>query len=175
MRAKSVANTRRGMSLIELIGVMAAGAVLVSVAIATIVALFRNDRRFAARVDGQAALSELADQLRTDVHAAAQATWDAAAGTLRLTGTSGDLVEYAMKPGRCERRESAAGEDELRLAGAYLLPPRTAWAGTVDRRRAHDLVHVGMTWPQPGARPDARRQQTEVVAIVGRDSDLLYP
>lgn len=175
MRGVTFPNARRGMSLIELVGVMAAGAVLVSVAIATLVALLRSDRRFAARLDGQQSLTELADQLRTDVHAAAEATWDDAAGTLRLTGANGDRVEYALRPARCERREAPAGEDEWRLASAYRMPSRTAWAVTVDRRREHELVRVELSTRRPDSRSDAKRQQSEVVAVVGRDRELLYP
>jgi hypothetical protein len=163
------------MSLIELIGVMAAGAVLVSVAVVTLASLLRNDRRFAARLDGQRSLTELADQLRTDVHAAAEATWDAAAGTLRLTAADGDRVEYAMRPARCVRRESQAGDDEWRLAGVYRTPARTEWSATVERLRERSLVRVELSWPRPGTRSDAKRQQSEIIAIVGRDAELLYP
>jgi hypothetical protein len=139
------------------------------------VALFRNDRRFSGRLDGQQSLTELADRLRADVHAAAEATWDDATSTLRLVSAGGDRIEYALKPGNCERREAQAGEDERRLAGVYRMPARTEWTVSVDRQREHALVRVGFSSPRPGARPEAKRQHSEVVAVVGRDGDLLSP
>jgi hypothetical protein len=164
-----------GITLVELLAVMAAGSVLVSVAITTFVALVRNDRRFTERLDAQQSQTELCDRLRRDVHAATEAAWDEATATLRLESVGGESVEYAFTPGRCERREVSSDEGERRLAGAYRLLPRTESSVSVSESAGHVLVRVGLAAPTPGARENAARRRTEVAAVVGRDFELLYP
>ena len=175
MRPCPIPSRTRGISLVETVAVMAAGAVLMSVAIAMYVAVIRSDRKFAVRLDAQQSLTELTGRLRSDVHAAMKGTWDDATDTLRLESSDGGRVEYAFKPARCERREAATGDEETRLSGAYRLPPRTEWSVSLDQLNQHMLVTAEFTGPRPGARRDSARQQTEVTAIVGRDSEILYP
>jgi hypothetical protein len=161
--------------LVELLAVMAAGSVLVSVAISAFVAVLRNDRRFTERLDTQQSQTELCERLRRDVHAATDAAWDDATATLQLVSAEGQRVEYAFTPARCERREAARDDDERRLAGVYRLPPRTECSASVSESSGRTLVRVGLAAPRPGARREAARRQTEIVAVVGRDVELLYP
>jgi prepilin-type N-terminal cleavage/methylation domain-containing protein len=175
MASPSIRTWRRGITLVELLAVMAAGSVLVSVAITAFVAVIRNDRRFAERLDAQQSQTELCDRMRRDVHAATEAAWDEATATLHLASAGGLQVDYAFTPGRCVRREALRDDDEGRLAGVYRLRPRTEWSASVSEAAGHTLVRIGLAAPRPGARAEVNRLQTEVTAVVGRDVELLYP
>jgi hypothetical protein len=157
------------MSLIELLTVMIAGAALMSVAIAALVALKRADQRFARRLESQGVIAELAEPMRDDVRAAKSAAWNAESNELQLEG-SGERVTYRLIDGRWERWQGDA------LAGAFRLPDDAACQVTISGEDGKQLVRMTLE-PQASTHDAARRRERpiEIVALVGRDRELLYP
>jgi hypothetical protein len=167
---------RRGVSLVELVGVMLAGAALMGVTVGAIVAMQGADRRFARRASDRQSLGLLVERLRRDVHAASRAAWDEDARLLSLEQPRGGQVTYRLIGKRWERRISNAPDAAPRLAGAFVQPasaacsvePRDAEAGTLLR-----LHWIPRSEPQHSSRTAPAAH--ELVAAVGRDLALLHP
>jgi hypothetical protein len=165
------------MSLIEVVAVMAANAILVAVVLSALFALGRADRSYATRVDNLRGVAELSTRLRDDVHAARTLAWDEAAGALRLTMADDQIVVYTRENDRWERRSTptadAAAVDEL--TAAYRIPrqlhatitPAAATAGQQIKivwSAEHDAARDRPTLPTP----------PELSVTLGRDERILH-
>src|SRR5215213_9878971 len=94
----------RGMSLIEVLAVTGANAVLMATAIGAFMSISRADRTFARRFDESQALAPLVERLRDDIHAAHRVRWDKAKRILNLdTADAASPIVYRLEKGRCLR------------------------------------------------------------------------
>lgn len=165
---------RRGNLLIEVVGVMMACAVIMSILIAVLAAVMRTDRRLAERSDVRRSIDEMCDQLRRDVHAARSVHWDPQVRELRLHAANGGVVNYGEAPQRWERRVLEG--DEERLAGAFRMPRNIACSVQVDESLGVTLVRFSWTSTiKPHDPTRAAPSRSEMIAAVGRDWELLYP
>jgi hypothetical protein len=170
-------NRRRGaFSLVELVGVMIAGSVVVGVAIAAMVGAMRADRRLAESGDDQRAAGQLAEQLRRDIHAADDAQWNDSTGALTLRQPDGDEIIFTLTSRGLERREATVDGGDARLAGAYALPRGARIIVEPAEAERGQLMTIGWSGTRP-RRSDGGlgRRPFEVVATVGRDLQLLHP
>jgi Tfp pilus assembly protein PilV len=169
-----VRNCRRGMSLVELVTVMVAGAALMSVTIAALVAVQRADRRFNTRMSDRQTFGQLADQLRPDVHAAQRIRWDAAENRLTFTMPQGGSITYECKSTQWERSVSDGPNQPPHQSGVFRAPSEADFTMSPPAAAAGTLVRF--TWTASAESTDLRRTTSwrrEVVAAVGRDIDLL--
>ena len=119
-------NRSRGYTLIEVLAVIAAGAVVMAIAVGLLHLLIRLDRDSREEVSRQATLHRLADQFRRDVRAAGQfAAVDAPDGADAPSGWQFALeadraVRYAAEEGELVRTERAA--DDVVGQESYALP-----------------------------------------------------
>jgi prepilin-type N-terminal cleavage/methylation domain-containing protein len=162
---------RRGYSLIELVVVMTIATVIVGLAAAMLHLLLQTERNGRQQMHCSAALSRLADQFRSDVHAAARqlpATPFAAQG--RATGDAdpagwtfeleaGRNVQYRAQAGQIERVETLGGQIERRES--YALPPDAT---------------VAIATPEDAKPPvatlivkDTSNREIRIAAVLGKD------
>jgi type II secretory pathway component PulJ len=166
---------RRGVSLVEMLAVMSANAVIIGAAVALLVTIGRADRGYDRRLNQQRVLSQLTTQLRTDLHAATQATWDESKSTLRLDHADGIAITYAAENERWVRRTLAANNNsEGELAGAFPTPAGLRTSIEPKQAGAGQLVRVNWMLPAPAASRDAPPSSVELTAIVGQDERLLH-
>jgi hypothetical protein len=171
----------RGYTLVEVVGVMAALAVVMGVSLVSLTALRSADRRFARRMETQDLTDQLARQLRRDAHAATSAAWDAEQRELEFAMLAGGVVSYRLVDHRWERRKLVetpreGGAAQALLDGAFRLPEGAhSTVEIVDGERA-DLLRVTVS---PAAENrDASRSAPlplEIVAAVGADRERLAP
>lgn len=174
MREIKSMSSRWGVSLIELVAVLAAGSLLMSVTISAVIAVRRADQRFTRQEQDRRAMSLLVDRLRRDVHGASQVSWEAEASRLTMTTPDGGRIVYELDSRRWERRVSDASDEQLQLSGAYRAP--TGFACGVSPAEADEGLLVHFVWTATTQSHDASRGSAppvELVAAVGRDQSLL--
>jgi len=117
---------RRGYSLIELVVVMTIATVIVGLAAAMLHLLLRTERNGRQQMNRSTALSRLADQFRSDAHAAARQPVpdDANPSCWTFELEAGRNVQYRAQAGRIERVETLGEKIERRES--YALPPDAA-------------------------------------------------
>jgi prepilin-type N-terminal cleavage/methylation domain-containing protein len=106
---------RRGFSLIEMMVVISAGAVLLGLCVVLIHTLLRLDRTSRARMSEGLAVGGLARDFRDDVRAARSARLlsdSARAGRLELFLPDGRTVSYRTRDGELVRLETLDGEPD---------------------------------------------------------------
>jgi type II secretory pathway pseudopilin PulG len=161
---------RGGFSLVELLAVMIAGSMLISVAISVLAAIQRADRRFAQLVDERRSAAPLSDRLRADLHASQAIAWHAADASLVLSLPTGARVIYQRLPGRWERSTRGTADAPPQLAGAYPSPGQPAVTVSPEEATTGELIRI--SWVGAPRRPGERRpppREETIVATVGRD------
>ncbi|QDU91103.1 hypothetical protein Pla175_45210 [Pirellulimonas nuda] len=151
---------RRGLSLIELIATIAASAVLMGTATALVASLGQVDHRLRHEAASADELGRLARSIRLDLHASRAARWDEASQTLTLDGR----LEYVFLPTVCRRLEAGGP------AGAFRIAELSASADA-DPAEAGALFRIRLTRREA----HKRRQEVEVVGLVGRDAPPSNP
>lgn len=151
---------RRGVTLVEMLVVIAIGTVVMSAVVSGSATLLSVDRRVQNRADETAQLDQLVGRLRADLHGAEQARFDSEADELLLTRADGDEVGYAFEPGGCVRR-SATGALPLRL------PPNLRVRCETDTAAAPDVLELALEIDDHRTLPIAAR--------LGADRRLLTP
>lgn len=169
----------RGVSLIEMLAVMSASAVIVAAAVAMLVTIGRADRGVDNRVGQQHALARLAAQLRSDLHAATAAAWDESQSTLRLTNLDGRVITYVAGEEMWVRRQQLAAENtenqtDGELAGAFPMPAGVNTSVEPAQTAAGQLVRLNWTIPAAATSRDAPPTSVELAALVGHDERLLH-
>lgn len=123
---------RRGLSLIEVLTVMAIGSALMAMAVGLVITVHRAGQAASQRVVHSAQLESLVEQFRTDVHAAvaADVAQDGTALTLHLPGVA--VVDYALIQGRLQvtRRHGNTVRGRLTLLAGKVRFEADAAAGT---------------------------------------------
>jgi hypothetical protein len=166
------------MSLMELLAVMSANAVLMAAAIAALMAISRADRQFARHLDETQALAPLLDRLRDDIHAARSVRWDETEQTLHVEAIGEDAsVTYRSEADRWLRRLSEQpNAPEGVITSVYRLPKRVRVAVEPADAAAGDLIHVAWRTKPDKLPPDRLPPlATEIVVAVGRNERLLHP
>ena len=165
---------RRGSSLVEVVAAMAGNAAIVGLAVVSLVALGRADRAFRDRADQRRAVSQFAEQLREDVHAAEQVAWDARQRTLRFTMSDGASIKYESDKQQWARRSIAEeGQGEGELAGAFAVPRRFRLSIDPASAAAGQTVSIAIMVPAQHRSKD-EGAAAELVVAVGRDLRLLH-
>jgi hypothetical protein len=166
------------MSLMELMAVMSANAVLMAAAIAALMAISRADRQFARHLDESQALAPLLDRLFDDIHAARSVRWEEAEQTLYLEGSGKDApITYRGELNRWVRRLSQQpNAPEGVITSVYRLPKRVQVAVEPAEAAAGELVRIAWRTKPDKSRPDRLPPlPTEIVVAVGRNERLLHP
>ncbi len=172
-------NRRRGASLAELLVVMTACSVVMTLTSQLVCRVMRIQIESRAQVDVERNAMRLSDQFRSDVHRAKSAVTDdgdlAESVVLRLEFADGRLAEYSWDHGTAVRQvsggEGPAARDEFEFpATADLAIQKT---GTPPR-----LVLTLSTTPpakpigsdKPLAQPPTIPASLQAVAVIGRDT-----
>lgn len=157
--------SRRGISLIEMMVVISALAILLGLCAVTMQLLFRVESEAQARRSAAAALGRLAEQFREDVHACQDAELRPQAA-LRLKREGPVVVDYEIGPGRVTRVEAAGGQAARRESYALGRHARAAFERRDDgsRRFLALVVRREPTRSQPDP-----PHPLEVLALVGKD------
>jgi hypothetical protein len=172
---------RRGVSLIEVTAVIGANAALTAAAISALVAIRRVDRDLSARLVERQVVAQLAGQLRRDIRAATNLSWDGAARELTLTRAGDRALRYTPSDGGWQRRQLADGEPKEpgeagALAGAFQTPGGVGMAVSPAAATAGEVVHITLRVfnedPEGLAAPPRAH---ELIVTVGRDTRLLNP
>ena len=155
-RPRRARQASRGVSLVEMLAVMSASTVVIGAAVVMLATIGRADRVYDKRLNQQHAVTQLAERLRADIHAAEQVTWDEPKAILRLTAADGSVLAYAAEGERWVRRMLASGEEkaEGELSGAYALPASLAGQGRTGGSSAR---RAGANRVDPAGRRGARR------------------
>ncbi|MBA3480387.1 MAG: hypothetical protein H0T51_01100 [Pirellulales bacterium] len=165
----------RGVSLVEMVAVMSASTVVIGAAIVMLATIGRADRVYDRRLNQQHAVTQLADRLRTDIHAAKQATWDESKATLHLIADVDSVLAYVAEEERWVRRKFASGEQgDGELSGAYALPAGLLVKIEPAEAAPGERLRIEWTLPAAEASRGAPPMTVEVIAIVGRDERLLH-
>jgi prepilin-type N-terminal cleavage/methylation domain-containing protein len=114
--------SRRAVSLIEMLVVIAVSGVVMGLAVTTLGTLMQAEQSGRNHVSHAAVLAQLADQFRADVHAAVHpiAVEAPAKDQWKLTLPKNTVVTYAALPDEIQRREQVDGK--LVRRESYLLP-----------------------------------------------------
>ncbi|MCA9246538.1 MAG: prepilin-type N-terminal cleavage/methylation domain-containing protein [Planctomycetales bacterium] len=162
--------SRKGYSLVELIVVMAALSVLLSLVTATLALLLRGTHRGGELISQQATLDRLAAQLRQDVHAAEDA---AIVDGERLT------VAFDSKR-RAEYRAELHGVQRTEYAGdkpvgheLYRLPTARHVEARKEQTDAWVLAGFDIAFTNSNAE-EVTAWNLPIRAVVGRDRDEAY-
>lgn len=166
----------RGLSLVEMLAVISASTVVIGAAIVVLATIGRADRVYDKRLNHQRAITQLAERLRTDIHAAEKVTWDGSKTTLRLIAADDSVLAYAAEEERWVRRKLASGaQGDGELSGAYALP--AGLLANIEPAEALSGDRVRIEWTIPaaeGASRGAPSMTVELIAVVGRDERLLH-
>jgi type II secretory pathway pseudopilin PulG len=156
---------RRGISLIEMLVVIGALAILMGLCAVTIQLLMRISSDAQARRGAATSIGRLAEQFREDVHACEGAELRDSPG-LRLRRDPRAAIDYEVRGGRVTRVESIDGKP-IRRESYELGRHDTAAFETRDDgpRRFVALVVVRKERPEETAPP----HPMEVLALVGKD------
>jgi prepilin-type N-terminal cleavage/methylation domain-containing protein len=165
---------RRGYTLIEMIVVMSAMAVILGMCVGLIQALLKLDRIGRAHLAEVTARGRLARQFRQDVRAASRAEpvrdRDGRAAALRLDRPDGPSVEYRAGPGRLDRDERPEGDAPARRETFRL---RATGAPRFEVRDDGGDAFVGLLVPDWTAfEPAGGPRESRIEALLGRDRRL---
>jgi len=164
--------SRNGYSMIEMLVVMATGAVVLGIAVALLHTLLQGERAGRERLRRCAVIGRLADQFRRDVHAAVGTTAeqpddgeDPAAGRC-FELTPDVMVVYRFPPGAVTRSELAGAK--LRHRESYRLPPGATASVEVRGGPATPVASLVIASKAEGPQPSAART-TQIEAALARD------
>lgn len=169
-----VPRRQNGVSLIEMVIVIALTAILTGLAVAAIAAMYRYDRSTRAQSQQQVAIEQMLLSLRADIHRASSSTWDADKRVLQLDLPNAMVIEYQTRAGRWTRVERS---DEGPAA-------TTSFGVSADHRcecdqlqvPAGELLCLRFDIQPSGVSPQQTRTQRnyryDAVVVVGRDTLL---
>jgi hypothetical protein len=166
---------RPGTSLVEVMAAMSANAVLTGVAVVALLAIGRADREVNARLDDRRSLTRFAHQLRTDIHAAEQLTWDDPKRTVCLSKAGGDYIEYRADKSQWSRHSSTADEAAVELTSAFRMPRSLRVEFDPTEAGAGELIRVRLSDATAAASDASRSRAEELIIQVGSDARLLHP
>lgn len=162
---------RLGMSLIECLTIMVAGAALTGIVISGMAAVMRYDRNLADHNAERDQLQSLVERLRDDVHLATKFRFDSPEHTLRLAGLHRRSVAYRWFDDHGERTVISPGSAEHTTR--FRIPPSLKLSSNAVAGSAGDLLRIIIETtpsdPTPGDNPSTPAWHLEVVAMVGRD------
>ncbi|NUQ66622.1 MAG: hypothetical protein HUU20_29520 [Pirellulales bacterium] len=154
--------SRRAVTLVELLAVMAVGSAVVGVAVAMLHTVLRAEAVARQRLQTRAAVSHLARQFRSDAHAASRLTavgQDQPVGGPQWQFQLGPdrRVRYALEIDRLLREESIAGQ--IRKREAFMLPEETDLA--IEPPSDGQAIAALRLFPRPHARDGGRAIRIE--------------
>ena len=158
---------RRGYSLIEMIVVMTIATVIVGLSAAILHLLLRTERNGRQQMHRSAALARLADQFRSDVHAAAHQPVpdDANPSCWTFELKAGRNVQYRAQAGQIERVETLGGKIERRES--YALPPDAAVAIATPDDTKPPVATLMVREPP--------NREIRIAAVLGKDHRFSKP
>lgn len=137
-----VMRRRYGFSLIEVIGALTAGSVMVGVAVGVLYMLFRMDDVAREHLHQGTVLCRLAEQFRRDVNAATAVSEDGddSGTSWKFVMAAEHTVVYSLEAGGVARTETAAGEKPRRES--YRLPSGMAASMRIDKETSATIVSL---------------------------------
>ncbi len=173
----------QGISLVEMVTVIAICAVLSGIAVTTLASLFQLDRSTNDHMAQRTALHQLFTRLRKDLHHAIVCQWNADSSRLVLQYPQRQQVEYAKENNRWIR--SFSRQDDGQVKTSYPLDAACQWSCKPPAVKQGALVYIDINIPALTGQADsdsAVRGATvrgpalrcAVVAIVGRDHQLFH-
>jgi prepilin-type N-terminal cleavage/methylation domain-containing protein len=164
--------SRRAVSLIEMLVVISVSAVLMGVATTMLFTLMQATRNGSNHVSQAATVARLADQFRSDVHAAlpSVATDAPAKDQWQFALATDTAVIYKALPGEIQRHEQVAGK--LIRQESYLLPADTTAEIAIRADAAPPMASLIVSPSGPNA-PAGR--EIRVDAALGIDHRFIRP
>jgi len=163
---------RRGLTLIELLVAMAGTSVILGMAVALVYTLLGADRAARQRMHVGESLARLAEQFRSDVHAAKAVAPVAPAGAARpspgwqLPLDGGRSVRYGLRQGKLIRSEHAGGKAVRQES--FALPEGATISIEQDVAGRPATVRLAIE-PEGGPARKWRGPAIHVDAVLGRD------
>jgi len=163
---------RRGYTLVEMLVVITISTVMLGVAVQVLYLLARLERGGREHVNRATIVARLADQFRSDVHAALRPMpTDGAEKNQWQFALAGDrTVTYRALPGEVERREQIAGEPARQES--YVLPADAAAEIAIRTDPAPAIASLVITLPGPAA---ATGPEIRIEAVLSRDHRFVKP
>ncbi len=160
MRAKR-ANTRAGLTLIEVVTAMTVMTTVLGLSVALIAMLLKLSDSGHRHASDEAALMRAARLFREDVRAAAQAVPEGGGKRLWLGSVDGGSVEYSAS--REGLMRVAMWDDDVIKQERLPLPPKSSPRFEVDR----NVVALLLDRRQPGSTDRARPRVLRIEAAPG--------
>ena len=157
--------TRRGVSLIELVVLIAASAAVFAVAVVAFTRFLDASRGGQIHLERTVQTARLAEQFRRDVWAAREATQDTKIGKLTLVADDGLRVEYEIDAGALRR--TAFHEDKPEMRDRFQLSGTTPLGFEIDSSKAAILLAPLKLHPVEGEDPHGK--PLRIVATLARD------
>jgi len=157
---------RHGYALVELLAVIAIGAVLMGAAIEVLYLLSRAERGGRSRAGQAMIVARLADQFRSDVHAARPpaALASEEKNPWQFTLSNDRVAVYRALPGEIQRIEQVRGRPVRQES--YALPEGSTVEIAVRAEPAPAMAGLVITLPGPGSELG---RDIRVEAAFGRD------
>lgn len=157
---------RRGYTLIEMLVVVTVSAVLMGVAVQVLYLLARLERGGRESVGRATIVARLADQFRSDVHAALRSMPAAGAekSQWRFALAGDSAVAYRALPGEVERREQVAGKPARQES--YALPAESVAEIVIRTEPAPTVASLVITLPGPAS---AMGREIRIDAVLSKD------
>lgn len=157
---------RRGYTLVEMLVVISVSTVLLGAAVSMLYVLLRAEHGGREHANRATIVARLADQFRTDIHAARRPIpGDGADKDQRRFALKDDAVLiYRALPGEVERREEIAGK--LVRQESYALPAGSSAEIVVRTDPAPVMAGLVITLPGPAPVTD---REIRIDAVLGRD------
>jgi prepilin-type N-terminal cleavage/methylation domain-containing protein len=163
---------RRGYTLIEMLVVITVSTVMMGIAVQVLYLLARLEYGGREHVSRATIVARLADQFRSDVHAALRPIpTEAAEKNQWQFALAGDrAVTYRALPGEVERREQVAGKPVRQES--YALPADSAADIVIHTDPAPAMASLVITLPGTAS---AAGQDIRIDAVLSRDHRFAKP
>jgi type II secretory pathway component PulJ len=158
--------SRRGISLIEMLVAITVSTALMGLAVSTLYMLMRVGQNGRDHVGQAMIVPRLADQFRSDVHAALRPiTADGSSkNQWRFALPKDCTVTYQVLPGEMERRQQVAGK--LVRQESYVLPAHGSAEIVLRTDSTPATASLVITSPGPGSSPG---REIRIDAALGTD------
>ena len=164
VRRKFVAGRGRssaGMTLVEVMVVVAVSTVLLSLVVTLAISLKQADRRMRHHGVTSARLVVVAERLRSDIRRGTDVS-PSAGNVLVVTGTGGEQQRYELGPEGCRRSVVKPGEVAPR-GDLFAIGPAASWTIDEDAAGRHTLFIVTLNRPEPD---DVNKRQRGMPLLV---------
>ena len=165
MNATHYPRMRRGVSLVEMIVVIAVASALTGIAVSLLLVLFRAEQSGRTQIGQAESFQQFADQFRRDVHAAGDASVQGKDRQRCKFEFANHVIVRYMTDAHSIWREEQRFSTNLRME-PYTLPQDSTVTIEVDRAASPPVVSLMIKPKEASQRPG---REFRIDAVLGRD------